>query len=147
VAVKWSKSIKGCAVVVATVLSVAACAGSTPPPSALSANLSEFKVGMTSAKAAAGTVTFTIKNTGAVMHEFVVIKSDLATDKLPATAEGKVDEASTELSGIDEVEDIAPGATATLKVDLAVGRYVLICNIPGHYTGGMRTALEVAAAS
>jgi len=25
-----------------------------------------------------------------------------------------------------------------LTVDLAAGRYVLICNLPGHYSGGMR---------
>ena len=38
---------------------------------------------------------------------------------------------------VDEVEDIAVGATASLPVDLAAGHYILICNIPAHYTSGM----------
>jgi uncharacterized cupredoxin-like copper-binding protein len=134
-------------IAVTIALGVAACQASTPPPKDVSATLKEFSVGLSSAKAAAGSVTFTIKNDGTVPHEFVVVKSDLASDKLPSTAEGKVDEESSELQGIDEVEDIAAGSTKTLTVDLAAGHYVLICNLPGHYSGGMRAALEVTGAS
>jgi uncharacterized cupredoxin-like copper-binding protein len=117
------------------------------PPSTVKADLSEFKIGTDSAQAAAGSVTFAIKNGGSVVHEFVVVRSDLASDKLPLSAEGKVDEASTDLKNVDEVEDIAAGGTPTLTVTLEPGRYILICNLPGHYKGGMHQSLEVLKSS
>jgi uncharacterized cupredoxin-like copper-binding protein len=45
---------------------------------------------------------------------------------------------------VDEVENVTPGATKQLAVDLKPGRYVLVCNIPGHYKLGMRTAVVVS---
>ena len=128
-------------------LSLSACTGAGKPPSTINADLTEFKVVLSSAQAAAGTVTFTITNRGTVTHEFVVLKTDLATEKLQTTGDGEVDEESAELAGIDEIEDIAAGARASLKVDLEPGRYVLICNLAGHYGGGMRTAFEVIGTS
>lgn len=76
-----------------------------------------------------------------MVHEFVVFKTDLAADKLPLAADGAtVDEAGAgaSLTLVDEVEDIAVGATASLAVELPAGHYVAICNVPAHYTSGMR---------
>jgi uncharacterized cupredoxin-like copper-binding protein len=42
------------------------------------------------------------------------------------------------------VEDITAGSTRDLTVDLQPGRYVLVCNIPGHYKLGMHTALTAS---
>lgn len=142
------KSIRLSAAVMGVALVAAACSSvAAAPPKSVTATQSEFKIDLGSAKAATGSVTFAIKNSGTIVHEFVVMKSDLAPDKLPTTAEGKVDEASTELTHVDEVENIAAGAPAELTVDLAPGKYVLICNLPGHYAGGMHAGLEVVAAS
>jgi uncharacterized cupredoxin-like copper-binding protein len=44
---------------------------------------------------------------------------------------------------IDEVEDIKPGRSATLTLNLKAGRYVLLCNLAGHYPGGMHAGLRV----
>ena len=48
---------------------------------------------------------------------------------------------------IGEVEDVAVGTTKTVTLDLAAGKYVLLCNIVEedevHYRLGMRTAFEV----
>jgi uncharacterized cupredoxin-like copper-binding protein len=44
---------------------------------------------------------------------------------------------------VDEVEDLAPGKSATLSVNLTPGRYVLVCNIPGHYKHGMHASVTV----
>jgi uncharacterized cupredoxin-like copper-binding protein len=133
------------AVAITIAFAAAGCqASAPPPPKDVSATLKEFAVSLSSAKAAPGSVTFTIKNDGIITHEFVVVKSDLASDKLPSSADGKVDEESSELTGIDEVEDIAAGSTKSLTVDLTAGHYVLICNLPGHYSGGMRASLEVS---
>ena len=40
--------------------------------------------------------------------------------------------------------DIAPGDTPELELSLDAGHYVLICNLPGHYTQGMHSEFEVS---
>lgn len=106
---------------------------------AITAALTEFKIELSAATAPAGPVTFALTNNGTTVHEFVVFQTDLAVDKLPMTAEGTiVDEAGAGITLVDEVEDIAVGATASLDVTLPAAHYVLICNIPAHYTSGMR---------
>jgi uncharacterized cupredoxin-like copper-binding protein len=114
-------------------------AGSGGP--SVTASLSEFKIELGSASAAAGSVTFKITNAGKTVHEFVVFKTDLAADKLPLAADGtEVDETGTGITLVDEAEDIAIGASPSLSVSLPAGKYVLICNLPAHYTSGMRAA-------
>jgi uncharacterized cupredoxin-like copper-binding protein len=145
-----------CVVMVAAVLVVVGCgAGASPSPAApasqavasggagtsVTAKLTEFKIELSAPTAPAGPVTFELTNSGTVVHEFVVFKTDLAPDKLPMAADGAtVDEeaAGASLTLVDEVEDIAVGATASLPVDLAAGHYVVICNVAAHYTSGMR---------
>jgi uncharacterized cupredoxin-like copper-binding protein len=129
----------------------AAAPASQPPASggggggggtSVTAKLTEFKIELGAASAPGGPVTFELTNSGTVVHEFVVFKTDLAADKLPLAADGAtVDEegAGASLTLVDEVEDIAVGATASLAVDLPAGHYVAICNVPAHYTSGMRT--------
>jgi uncharacterized cupredoxin-like copper-binding protein len=90
----------------------------------------------------AGPVTFEVSNapdTGQ-KHEFVVLKTDLAADKLPVK-NGQVSESQFKKMG--EVEDIDPGKNKRLTLKLAPGRYVLICNQPGHYSMGLHTSLLV----
>jgi uncharacterized cupredoxin-like copper-binding protein len=100
----------------------------------------EFTITLDKSTLAAGAVTFSITNGGTIAHEFVVIDTDTAADKLPQV-NGEVDEDS--LEAVDEVEDIAPGATASLPVTLAAGHYAVICNIPGHYAAGMHADITV----
>ena len=142
------------ALILPVVLAVGACstagssAGASAPgePStasgssgAVSATETEFKIDLGASTAAAGPVTFEIQNAGTVVHEFVVMKTDLAADKLPLdTSAGVVSEDTDGLTVVDEVEDIQVGSSASLTVDLPAGHYVLICNVPAHYAAGMR---------
>ncbi|MDN7183850.1 cupredoxin domain-containing protein [Caballeronia sp. SEWSISQ10-4 2] len=90
----------------------------------------------------AGKVTFEVSNapdTG-MTHEFVVLKTDLAADRLPVK-NGQVSESQFKKMG--EVEDIDPGKGKRLTLKLAPGRYVVICNRPGHYSMGLHTSLLV----
>ena len=106
--------------------------------------LSDFGVVPAESSASAGEITFDIKNDATVtIHEFVVFRSDLAPDLLPTDESGNVDEEGDGVEHIDEVEDIAPGATESLTVTLDPGSYVLICNLPGHYHLGMHAAFTV----
>lgn len=90
----------------------------------------------------AGPVTFEVSNApgASLTHELVVLKTDLAADKLPIT-NGHVPESRFKKMG--EVEDVTPGKNKHVTLKLAPGRYVLICNRPGHYSMGMHASLVV----
>lgn len=114
-------------------------AGSTA--GGVSATEMDFSITLSSSTATAGPVTFNISNEGPSTHEFVVIQTDDAPDALPVK-NGTVDESG--LTIVDENEDVAPGTTATLPVDLKAGSYVIICNVSGHYEAGMHTGFTVS---
>jgi uncharacterized cupredoxin-like copper-binding protein len=107
----------------------------------IAVELSEWKVVPAAATAAAGPVTFAVTNAGTQVHEFVVVKTDLKADALPV-ADNKIDEST--LTPVDEIEDIAAGASPTLDVSLDAGHYVLLCNIETHYEQGMRADFDVS---
>jgi len=104
--------------------------------------LEDFKITLSESSAPVGEVTFALDNKGPSAHEFVVFQTDLAPDDLPTGSTGDVAE-SEEFAPVDEVEDIEVGASPKLTVDLAAGKYVVICNIPAHYRQGMHAAFTV----
>jgi uncharacterized cupredoxin-like copper-binding protein len=112
--------------------------------------LREFEVVPAESSVEAGEITFEANNTGPDdIHEFVVIKTDLAADALPTDENGAVTETGQGMEVIDEIEDIPVGETQSVTVNLDAGNYVLICNIwdeaeqEAHYAQGMRTAFTV----
>ena len=151
------------AVSASTLALVAACGGSAAtgnpsapaPASTVNVTLQEFAVIPDVATVGAGTVTFAIENIGPDdVHEFVVLKTDLAADALPVDEDGAVTEDVDGITLIGEVEDIEVGGTEDVVLDLTPGKYVLICNIlqtepdgslEAHYKVGMRTPFEVTA--
>ncbi|MGQ0670232.1 MAG: cupredoxin domain-containing protein, partial [Actinomycetota bacterium] len=107
--------------------------------------LRDFEIALDSTSAEAGEVTFQVANEGPSIHEFVVLKTDLAEDQLPADENGDVDEAGAPgIEVVDEIEDIEADATPSLAVELEAGSYVIICNLPGHYGNGMYTSFTVS---
>jgi uncharacterized cupredoxin-like copper-binding protein len=112
--------------------------------------LQEFAVIPAQDSAPAGTINFQVENIGPEdVHEFVVIKTDLAPDALPTDENGVVLEEGEGMEVIDEIEDIPVGETQNLTVELEAGTYALICNIfeeeeqEAHYAMGMRTVFTV----
>jgi len=100
----------------------------------------EFKVTPKPVTVKPGTVTFTVKNTGALKHEFIVLKTNVAAGKLPikgTTAQlvGKVE---------GKIKPFQPHQTKTLTVKLPAGKYILLCNLPAHYKAGQRAAFKVS---
>ena len=106
---------------------------------ALYLDLSDFKIVTDHPTVTAGRVVFGIRNHAAMGHEVKVLKSDVDADKLPIDGSAKVSEAGK----VGELLNIGGGASRKLVLDLTPGRYVIVCNIAGHYQLGMRVALEV----
>ena len=92
----------------------------------------------------AGTVTFRVRNQGPTSHEFVVVRTDLAPDKLPLQDDGlTVDEEKKGVELVEEAGGLDIDEHENLVVRLTPGHYVMYCNFEGHYLGGMHAALTV----
>jgi uncharacterized cupredoxin-like copper-binding protein len=113
-------------------------ASRSTPPWVVGATLKEFAVTPTVTVARAGTVTFAARNLGKIKHELVVLRTDRQPASLPI-AHGQAREAGK----IGEIEQFAAGGIQTASFRLAPGRYVLLCNVPGHYQRGMHVGLTV----
>lgn len=126
-----------------TVLFLASCAGANKAgPQPVNITLTDNSIQSSSATYAPGPITFHISNTSkAEVHEFVIIKTDLNTDKLPMGTDGNVDE--EKLTSPGEKGDIAVGQTTDLTLTLPAGHYMFICNLPGHFKTGMHTTFTV----
>ena len=97
-------------------------------PAAETVNLSEteYKIDPADATAKkAGVVEFKVTNDGSITHALEVEGGDVE----------------------QRTDDIAPGETATLKVDLQKGAYELYCPIDDHKGQGMEADLSVAGAT
>jgi len=124
-----------------------------PPPNSTTVDVSlqEFSVTLDQSTASAGDVTFHVTNNGEDMHEFLVIKTDLPPGGLPTLENGAYAEDGPGTDLLDEIEDIDPGDSKDLTLNLSAGHYVLICNmvmqeydeLEVHYALGMRTAFTV----
>jgi uncharacterized cupredoxin-like copper-binding protein len=98
----------------------------------------------------AGTVSFLVRNAGSRAHELVVLPLPGGT---PAGArhagvDGRVDESgslgeASRSCGAGTGEGIKAGATGWVTLNLAAGRYELICNLKNHYASGMFSELDV----
>lgn len=105
---------------------------------AVKASLTEMKITDSVAKVAPGKVTFTVSNNGSVTHEYVVLRTSGPAAKLRVSG-GRASEAGH----IGELGELKVGQTKKLTLDLKPGHYSIICNLPGHYLGGMHADLTV----
>jgi uncharacterized cupredoxin-like copper-binding protein len=125
----------------ATACSAASLSASPSPSStAVAATLTEYSITLSPSTAAAGSVTFTVTNSGTIVHEFVVLKTDILAADLPLTND-EVTEA--DYTSMGEVADLQPGASGTVMVTLPAGHYAIVCNLVGHVSGGMATDFTV----
>ena len=123
---------------------LAGCATAATAPArggTINAALTDMKISVDRTSVNAGEVTFVVKNTGAIMHELVVIQTDVAQDKIASDIDeaGKMDETGN----LGETGDVQAGASKTFTVTLPAGHYVLMCNEIGHYESGMHMAFTV----
>ena len=140
----WALALVLAALAVAVPLTVAR--RREPPPRGTPVNvlLEDFRVREDAAVVRPGTVSFRIRNQGPTSHEFILVRTDRAPDKLPLQSDGlTVDEEAPGIKLLDEVGGLDIDDRETMVLDLAAGHYVMYCNFEGHYLGGMYAALTV----
>jgi hypothetical protein len=90
----------------------------------------------------AGPVEFVVTNTSTdpvngKMHEFLIAPWSQAVDALPYDSRESVVPES-KLANLEGLEDMLPSATATVRVVLKPGKYVVFSNqLPHDYRSGM----------
>lgn len=129
------KLILGLGVVFALAVSIGVLsAGAVTSKNAVSVSLNEFNVLPSSQAAPAGKVTFTVKTTGKIEHEFVVLRTARPAGSLLGGDHGPT--RADESGAVGEIGSVKPGETKKLTVTLKKGHYSLLCNLPGHYKSG-----------
>lgn len=93
--------------------------------------------------APAGEITFeAVNDSKEMVHEMVVAPVADPDTPLPYDAANeKVDEDAA--GHLGEVAELEPGQSGALRITMRPGRYILYCNIPGHYALGMWTLFTV----
>ena len=107
----------------------------------LEVRMGEFYYKPSDATASAGSVAIDAPNEGKQPHELVLAKTDDDPADLPTAADGTVDEESLDVPG--EIPEVEAGASGTGSFELEAGKYVMFCNLPGHYKSGMYGSLTV----
>ncbi len=116
-------------------------AGST---AAVTVTERDFHISLSTDRVPAGDLILHVQNAGPDQHELIVAPDGAGS--LPLRADGlTVDEASIQSSEPGSLDPAPAGTTRTLGVRLEPGRYVLFCNMSGHYMAGMRTILVVTS--
>ena len=92
-------------------------------------------------------VGFQVVNTGAVAHDFLVVKTDLPADGLPTNPNGSYAEDGPGTEVVARVDSLAAGEDDGIGRDLHRGNYVLLSNQVGvqgaDYALGMRAGFAV----
>lgn len=128
------------------VLVATACAGrgradSSPPGHRLVIRERDFHI-TAPAHVRAGRVLVEVRNDGPDDHELLVVRWSAGPVGLPIRPDGiTINEDA--LRPVVTLGPGSPGERRTVTVNLRRGRYVVFCNMAGHYMAGMRTVVEV----
>lgn len=110
------------------------------PEGTIGVELGEFFVKPSSDTVAAGEVTFQVENGGSASHELVIYRTDDAPDALEQDGGiAKLDDAKV----IEDTDELSAGDDTEVTVTLEAGKYLLLCNLPGHYQSGQVVAFTV----
>jgi uncharacterized cupredoxin-like copper-binding protein len=93
----------------------------------------------------AGKITFNVVNQSKdLVHEVLVARPKGGQTALTLPYDEKKGEVvESRIDSLGEIPDLHPGASGTMTRNLTPGSYIILCNQPGHYKGGMQTTLSV----
>jgi len=101
----------------------------------------DFQITPASHRAAPGPIVIRVTNRGPDEHELIVVRDD---GHLPLRSDGMtVDEDALAKQTLGALEPGQPGTVRELHLVLSPGRYVLLCNMYGHYMAGMHSDVVV----
>ena len=128
---RFVRLVRRASPILAVALVLAACGGTpasvapvTPVPSGVIAlDAKEYSFTPAAITTPAGSVSFSVRNTGNEAHEFEVLQGDQSVGK---------------------IEDFGVGTTGALTVTLAPGEYTFACRLNGHDQLGMKGTLTVS---
>jgi uncharacterized cupredoxin-like copper-binding protein len=129
------------AIAVVAVIILAACSASAPAAKGTVVKVveSDFEIAVQT-NVTAGDVVMMVRNLGPVDHELIVVPAPVGD--LPMRGDGlTVSEESFKPEPLGAIEPYAPGSERQLQLHLEPGRYVLFCNMSGHFLGGMHEIL------
>jgi uncharacterized cupredoxin-like copper-binding protein len=129
-------------------MALSACSSGSGRPAGtpLEVTVGDFHITPAATVIHGGNVVFLVHDTGPSTHEFVVARTGLAPAALPLRPDGlTIDEDSPLLHIAGEIDELDIGDHGTLQLHLPPGRYVLFCNLEGHYLGGMHALVQVGS--
>jgi uncharacterized cupredoxin-like copper-binding protein len=141
----WTKGARRSRVAL-MLLALVACSHqpSAPPGPMAPIVLEDYRIRSSVAAVPAGEVTFEVYSKGPSTHELAVFETTRPAAQLPLGDDGlRIDEDSSLLREAGELEQVDIGETETFVLRLSPGTYVLVCNMEGHYLGGMYLSLVV----
>ena len=129
------------AIAVLAVIITAACGSSEPAAQGTAVKVEEKDFHITvQTTVMAGDVVLMVHNQGPDDHELIVVPAP--DGDMPMRSSGlTVAEESFKPEPLGVLEPGAPGSDRKLQLHLQPGRYVLFCNMSGHYLGGMHEIL------
>jgi uncharacterized cupredoxin-like copper-binding protein len=139
--------MKSCGIAAASAILFSSIAMATTTSKVVSVSLlgeadQPMSVKLDASKIKAGPVEFKVSNDAiGTDHEVVLVKVKKGEHIMADMKKHRVNEDT--LTSMGEVGGLKPGDTGTLKVKLAAGDYVLLCNHKNHYELGMATPFTV----
>ena len=128
--------------IAATPAAIASAAPSAAAVVAPTVTLTEWSVAV-GGTIKAGKLKITSTNTGVAQHELLIFKSDLAASAYPLDKAGNIIEEGAGVTLVSDGANIDPAGSQVRSIDLTPGKYLFLCNIPGHFKAGMFTAVTV----
>ena len=112
--------------------------------SRIDVTMHDFGITVSRHVVAAGKVVLHVTNNGPSTHEINVDLTQYGAADIPLKRDGlTAAEDAKGLKRIDSIEQVNLHHTGDLTLDLKPGRYVLWCNLEGHYLGGMHQTFDV----
>jgi uncharacterized cupredoxin-like copper-binding protein len=118
-------------------VAITASAADTAPGSVVSVALVEWKLVPGQVTVPVGRVTFVVRNDGTMAHEFLVLRSDRHHHSLKVKG-GK----AVETGRLGEIPQIPAGTSKRITLRVPPGKYIMLCNMLGHYQAGQYATLR-----
>jgi len=90
-----------------------------------------------------GKVRFDIVNLASTLVHEVIVAPVIDENQVLAYDEAKTRVDQDTIKTLGQISEIDPNKSASMTLELKPGKYVLYCNLPGHYMAGMWTVIEV----